>query len=107
MSSRAQMDACGVLCHLEVHPFITAINWAIADASSTGVTAMDKADLPRLFLCQERCLDVQLMCSGLMRCAQSAVPFYCLNDEVEQVPLSQSITYSSFGQGPVDADGLM
>lgn len=53
MSSRAQMDACGVLCHLEVHPFITAINWAIVDASSTGVTTMDKADLPRLFLCQD------------------------------------------------------
>lgn len=42
-----------------------------------------------------------------MRCALSAVPVYCLNDEVEQVPLSQSITYSCFGQGPVGADGLM
>lgn len=49
MSSPAQMDACGVLCHLEVHPFIRAIKRAIADASSTGVTTMDKADLPRLF----------------------------------------------------------
>lgn len=48
MSSQAQMDACGV-CHLEVHPFITAINKAITDASSTAVATMDRADLPRLF----------------------------------------------------------
>ncbi len=48
MSSQAQMDACGVLCHLEVHAFILAINWAIIDALSTRVTTMDKAYLPRL-----------------------------------------------------------
>lgn len=43
----------------------------------------------------------------LRAAALSAVPVYRLNDEVEQVPVSQSITYSCFGQGPVDADGLM
>lgn len=98
------MDAWGVLCHLEVHPLIPAINWTAVDASSNAAPTVDKADLPRLFFVRvlPRCpVDV------LVHCAPSAVPVYCLNDEVEQVPVSQSITCSCFGQGPVDTDGLM
>lgn len=76
MSSQAQMDAYGVLCHLEVHPFIPAINPAIVDASSPGVTTMDKADLP----CP--------LCVKML----PRVPVYSLDGEVEQVPVSQSIT---------------
>lgn len=49
MSSQAQMEACGRLCHLEVHHFIPAINKEIVDALSTSSTTMDRADLPRLF----------------------------------------------------------
>lgn len=43
MSCRAQMDACGVLCHQEVRPLVTAIKpgGRNADAWRTGVTAMD------------------------------------------------------------------
>ena len=40
------------------------------------------------------CLHVQLMCSGLVHCALSAGPVYCLNDEVKQVPVSHSITWA-------------
>lgn len=70
------MDACGVLCHLEVHPFIPAINPAIIDASSTGVTTMAEADSP------------DLLCVRMLL----RVPVYSLNEEVGQVPVSQFIT---------------
>lgn len=86
MSSQAQMDACGVLCHLEVHPFIPAINREIVDASSTGVTTMDKADLPFL-------LFVRML-------PKVRVPVYSYQ-------CHSLLPYSCFGQGPVDSDGLM
>lgn len=81
MSSRAQMDACGVLCHLEVHT-----------CSQLGKSLMHPCrrngrDSPRLCLCQGAA-----WMSGWHLAQQSAV--YRLNDEVERIPVSQSITYS-------------
>lgn len=105
MSCRAQMDACGVLCHLERHLFLPAINRANRWCIEHPVWPQWAKPICHAFFfvgMRPRCpVDV------LRAAALSAVPVYRLNDEVEQVPVSQSITYSCFGQGPVDADGLM
>lgn len=70
MSFQAQMEDCGVLCHLEVHPFIPAINLAIVHRLSTGMTTMDKEDLPRLFFVRMllRCPDDVLRAGALCTC---------------------------------------
>lgn len=36
MSSQAQMDACGALCHLEVHPFILSVRRAMRCCDHRG-----------------------------------------------------------------------
>lgn len=46
MSSQAQMDACGVLCHMLSYLLPTGQSLM---HRATRVTTMDKADLPRLF----------------------------------------------------------